>query len=294
MFEHLKDQQEASTQLLSTIKDAVQGQLNEVIRGVAETKSSTENVFAIANQLKDLERVLKSQKQRGLLGERTLEFILSNMLPANSYKIQYQFPGGPVVDAAIMAKEGIIPVDAKFPLENYMRILDAPDESKRLEYEKEFMNDLRLRIDETAKYVRPSDGTLDFAFMFIPAEAIYYDLLVNEVGAVKSNTQTQIEYAYNKKKVIIVSPTTFAAYLHTVLYGFKAFQMEQAAKEIAKNVDQLGRHLNAFDEYFRRLGNTLSTTVNHFNAASKELGKVDKDVLKITGEKAGLEVQTIE
>jgi len=151
-----------------------------------------------------------------------------------------------------------------------------------------------MRIDETSKYVRPKDGTLPFAFMYIPAEAIYYDLLINEVGSVKVNTRNLIDYAYNEKKVIIVSPTTFAAYLQSVLYGFKAFKIEETAKDIAKNVEALGRHLNAYQDYYKKLGASLSTTVNHFNVGSKELGKIDKDVLRITGESAELESPLLE
>jgi len=120
--------------------------------------------------------------------------------------------------------------------------------------------------------------------MFIPAEAIYYDLLVNEVGSVKVNTRSLLDYAYRDKNVIIVSPTTFAAYLQSVLYGFRAFKVEESAKEIQQNVEKLSRHLNAYNQYFEKVGSSLGTTVNHYNQASKELGKVDKDVVKISGE----------
>jgi DNA recombination protein RmuC len=153
---------------------------------------------------------------------------------------------------------------------------------------------LKKRIDETAKYIRPKDGTLPFAFMYIPAEAIYYDLLVNEVGSVKVNTRSLIDYAYKDKNVIIVSPTTFAAYLQSVLYGFRAFKIEESAKQIGKQVEQLGRHLQAYDEYFKKVGNSLSTTVNHYTAAQKELGKIDKDVAKITGESLEIEMIALE
>ncbi|MDO8548392.1 MAG: DNA recombination protein RmuC, partial [bacterium] len=255
--------------------------LLEVVRGVAENKESNKQVFTIAEQLQNLEKVLKHQKQRGNLGEASLELILGNILPPTAYKMQYEFPGGETVDAVIMTKEGMIPVDAKFSLENYTRIINAVDEVQKEALEKQFKNDLKLRIDETAKYVRPKDGTLPFAFMYIPAEAIYYDLLINEVGSVKVNTRNLIDYAYNEKKVIIVSPTTFAAYLQSVLYGFKAFKIEEAAKDIAKNVEALGRHINAYQDYYKKLGASLSTTVNHFNAGTKELGKIEKDVLRI-------------
>lgn len=260
---------------------AIDQKLIEVIRGVTQTQESTKQVFTIAEQLQNLEKILTHQKQRGNLGEASLELILGNILPPTAYKMQYEFPGGDTVDAVVLTKEGVIPVDAKFSLENYRRLINAIDEKQRAELEKEFKNDLKMRIDECAKYVRPKDGTLPFAFMYIPAEAIYYDLLINEVGSVKVNTRNLIDYAYNEKKVIIVSPTTFAAYLQSVLYGFKAFKIEEAAKDIAKNVEALGRHINAYQDYYKKLGASLSTTVNHFNAGTKELGKIEKDVLRI-------------
>jgi len=283
MNESVHRQFTQSQELISNIQRAMSEQLVEVVRGVTETKESTKQVFTIAEQLHNLEKVLTHQKQRGNLGEASLELILGNILPPTAFKMQYDFPGGETVDAAIMTKEGIIPVDAKFSLDNYNRLVNAIDDKQREELEKQFKNDLKARIDETAKYVRPKDGTLPFAFMYIPAEAIYYDLLVNEVGSVKVNTRNLIDYAYQEKKVIIVSPTTFAAYLQSVLYGFKAFKIEETAKDIAKNVEMLSRHLKAYEEYYGKLGNSLSTTVNHFNAGRKELGKIDKDVLKITG-----------
>lgn len=279
---------------MQQLTQAMDQKLLEVVRGVSATQESTKQVFTLAEQLQNLEKVLTHQKQRGNLGERSLELILGNILPPTAFKMQYEFPGGETVDAAIITKEGIIPVDAKFSLENYNRVINAIDESQRAELEKQFKNDLKMRIDECAKYVRPKDGTLPFAFMYIPAEAIYYDLLINEVGAVKVNTRNLIDYAYNEKKVIIVSPTTFAAYLQSVLYGFKAFKIEESVKEIGKNVELLMRHLNAYQDYYKRLGASLSTTVNHYNAANKELGKIDKDVLKITGSNVGFELEGVE
>jgi DNA recombination protein RmuC len=289
MFEGLRAQSSQSQRLMADITDQVSRQLMEVVRGVSETKESTKQVFTIAEQLQNLEKVLKHQKQRGNLGEASLELILGNILPPGSFRMQYEFPGGETVDAIIQTKEGIIPIDAKFSLDNYQRLISAVDDRQREELERQFKNDLKMRIDETAKYVRPKDGTLPFAFMYIPAEAIYYDLLVNEVGSVKVNTRNLIDYAYNEKKVIIVSPTTFAAYLQSVLYGFKAFKIEETARDIAKNVENLSRHLKAYEEFYRKVGTALSTTVNHYNAGSKELGKIDKDVLRITGSSVGFE-----
>lgn len=292
MFESMRTQFSQSQRLMNDITDQVTRQLVEVTRGVTETKETTKQVFTIAEQLNNLEKVLKNQKQRGNLGEASLELVMSNILPPTAYKMQHEFPGGDTVDAAIFTKEGIIPVDAKFPLENYTRLHDERDDARRVEYEEAFKKDLKKRIDETSKYVRPKDGTLPFAFMYIPAEGIYYDLLNDGIGAV--NTRNLIDYAQNERKVIIVSPTTFAAYLQSVLYGFKAFKIEETAKDIAKNVENLSRHLKVYEEYYKKLGVSLSTTVNHWNAGSKELGKIDKDITKITLESPGFDVLSLD
>lgn len=292
MSDFMSTQSEQAHRLMNTITKQVSDQLIEVVKGVTETKESTKQVFTIAEQLNNLEKVLKNQKQRGNLGEASLELVMSNILPPTAYKMQYEFPGGETVDAAIFTKEGVIPVDAKFPLENYSRLRNETDDVRRVEFEEAFKKDLKKRIDECGKYVRPKDGTLPFAFMYIPAEGIYYDLLNDGIGAV--NTRNLIDYAQNERKVIIVSPTTFAAYLQSVLYGFKAFKIEEQAKDIAKNVEALNRHMKAYEDYYKKLGNALSTTVNHYNAGYKELGKVDKDVLKITGEAIGLDTQTLD
>lgn len=294
MTEAVRTQFSESQKLLREINDQMNKSLVDVAREQTKTNEATTRFMTIAEQLANLEKVLKHQKQRGNLGEASLELILSNILPPGAYKMQHRFANNDAVDAVIVTKEGLIPVDAKFSLDNYNRVTQAIDDKQREELEKEFKNDLKKRIDETAKYVRPEEGTLPFAFMFIPAEAIYYDLLVNEVGAVKVNTRNLIDYAYNEKKVIVVSPTTFAAYLQSVLYGFKAFKIEETAKDIIKRVNELGKHLKAYEDFVGKMGSSLSTTVNHYNAAYKELGKVDKDITRITGDSPGLEVTAIE
>jgi DNA recombination protein RmuC len=283
-----------SRELIQEINKEVNEQLRNVVKGVTEVSESSKQVFTIADQLQNLEKILTHQKQRGNLGEASLQLSLENMLPPTAFKLQYQFEGGDTVDAIVITKDGMIPVDAKFSLDNYRRLIDETDAGRREELEKEFTNDLKKRIDETAKYIRPKDGTLPFAFMYIPAEAIYYDLLVNEVGAVKVNTRSLIDYAYKDKNVIIVSPTTFAAYLQSVLYGFRAFKIEESAKQIGKHVESLSRHLKAYDDYFKKVGNSLGTTVNHYNTAQKELGKIDKDVAKITGDSMNVEQIALE
>ncbi len=208
--------------------------------------------------------------------------------------MQYPFKDGTIVDAVIFVQDKVIPIDSKFSLENYNRILDARDEDSREESEKLFKQDLKNRIDETSKYVKPEEGTMDFAFMFIPAEAIYYDLLVNKIGSVKTNTQGLIQYAFKDKHVIIVSPTSFLAYLQTVLQGLKALQIEESAKEIRKRVEALGKHLSSYETYMQKLGTHLGTSVSMYNSAYKELGKIDKDVLKITDSAVGIEPELLE
>ena len=260
--------------------------IKDVTSKLEKLEGTNKQVVDFTGQLKNLEQVLTNSKNRGSLGEAGLEMILNNILPPGSFEMQYHFKNGEAVDAVVHIKDKILPVDAKFSLENYRRILNEKDGDKKLELEKAFKEDLKKRIDETAKYIRPEEDTLEFAFMFIPAEGIYYDLLVNEIGAVKVNTRSLIDYAFNEKKVIIVSPTTFAAYLQTVLQGLKALQIEESAKEIKNNVEKLSKHILSFEEYMKKLGNNLGTTVNMYNSAYKEFNKIDKDVVKITeGEK---------
>lgn len=278
-----------SQRLISQINKEVTKHLIDVTREVTETKEASKQVFTITQSLQSLEKVLKNQKQRGNLGEAGLELILSNILPPSAYKLQYLFPNGEAVDAAIMTKDGIIPVDAKFSLDNYQRYVSEEDPIRKAQIEKEFVADIKKRIDETSKYIREKDGTLPFAFMFIPAEGIYYDLLVNQVGSNKSSERSLLDYAYQDKKVVIVSPTTFAAYLQSVLYGFKAFKIEEKALDIQKHVAALQKHLQTYEEYHTKLGNTLGTAINHYNSSTKEFKKIDKDVVRIGAEATAIE-----
>lgn len=293
MAEFMTSQSSEARNLLSTINKQMQEQLMEVVKGVTETKESTKQVFTIAEQLTNLEKVLKNQKQRGNLGEASLELILSNVLPPGQYLPQYKFKDGKAVDMVVKTREGLIPIDAKFPLENYIRLSDATDEGLMEQYRKEFKNDVKNRIDETSQYIRPDEGTMPFAFMYIPAEGIYYDLLNNDVGA-GVNSRDLIEYAYKQKNVIIVSPTTFLAYLQTVLFGNQRQKIQDAAKDIIKNVTELGKHLKAYEESHNKLGKSLSTTVSHFESSGKAFRQIDKDVLRITGEAADIQLEAID
>jgi DNA recombination protein RmuC len=274
------------------------GESAKIIRDVTEKLTrldeTNKQVVDFADQLQSLQDILKNPKQRGILGEYYLETLLKNVLPPGSFQMQYSFNDGTIVDAAVFIRDKVIPIDSKFSLENYNKLVEEKDTAERDRLERSFKADLKARIDETAKYVKPAEGTMDFAFMFIPHEAIYYDLLVGQVGAVKFSAQDLIEYAFKQKHVIIVSPTSFLAYLQTVLQGLKALQIEESTKEIRKNVELLGKHLLSYDGYMKKLGGHLGTTVAAYNTAYKELGKIDKDVLRITGDAAGVEPLLIE
>ena len=276
--------------------DAIRNQFSEsaklikdVTSGLTKLDETNRQVVSFADQLQSLQDILKNPKQRGILGEYYLETLLKNVLSPGDYQMQYTFKDGTIVDAAVFVKGKIIPIDSKFSLENYNRMAETSDKTEKEKLEKIFLGDLKNRIVETSKYIQPEQGTTDFAFMFIPHEAIYYDLLVNKVGAITEDTENLIQRAAGKYKVIIVSPTSFLAYLQTVLQGLRALKIEETAKDIIKKVGDLGKHLGAYEEYMNALGNALGTTVNHYNKAHKELGKIDKDVLRISGQGAGIE-----
>lgn len=268
--------------------DHMHKQLNQstkIIEDLTQKLTTIENtnkqVLGFAEQMRSLENILQNPKQRGVLGEYFLESLLANVLQPNQYKMQYKFSSGEIVDAVVFFKDKIIPIDAKFSLEKYNKLVQSTDKTVREKLEKEFKQDVKNRIDETSKYVRPSENTTEFAFMFIPAEGIYYNLLIYNVGTVEVNTNDLIEYAF-KKHVIIVSPTSFYAYLETVLQGLKALKIEESIKDVIKRIGELGKHLNSYELFMEKLGNNLGTTVNMYNQASKEFKKIDKDVLKIT------------
>jgi len=268
--------------------------IREITEELVRVGEGQKQVVGFADQLQDLQNILKNPKQRGILGEYYLETVLKNVLPPGSYQMQYPFPDGTIVDAVVFVKDKIIPIDSKFSLENYNKMVEELNPADKKRMETIFVNDLKNRITETAKYVQPAQGTTDFAFMFIPHEAIYYDLLINKVGSTEDTSENLIQRAAGKYKVIITSPTSFLAYLQTVLQGLKALQIEESAKEIIKKVEDLGKHLKSYDEYHGKLGNALGTVVNHYNASNKELKKIDKDVLRIAGSSPELALLEVE
>lgn len=265
--------------------------IKEITQEVTSVKEIGRQTQGFAEQLQNLQDILKNPKQRGILGEYYLETVLRNVLPPGMYQMQYPFRNGEVVDAVVFVGTKVVPIDSKFSLENYNRLIHA-SEAEKPAFEKAFVNDLKLRITETAKYIRPEEGTMDFAFMFIPSEGIYYDLLTNQVGA--GEDENLIQRAASKYKVIIVSPTSFLAYLQTVMQGLKAMQIEEKAADIQKRVGELGKHVAAYEAFYKKLGASLGTTVSHYNSGYKELAKIDKDVYRIAESKIGIEPELLD
>lgn len=275
----------------TAMQTSVQKQLTESAKLVADvtqrlTKLDETNrrVVDVATELKTLQNVLQNPKQRGVIGEYYLEQILKNTLPPGAFALQHKLAEGLVVDAVIRYEDKLLPLDSKFSLENYNRMLEADDERKAV-YEKLFKSDIKGRIDETAKYIKPGKGTLDQALMFIPSETIYYDILTEKVGI---NGRNLLQYAA-EKKVTIVGPTTLSAMLQTVAHGLRSIEIHKDTEKIRKNVEQLQKHLIAHNAYMQKLGTSLGTTVGHFNTTYKELGKIDRDVVKIAETEASVE-----
>ncbi len=284
MRESIQKQFSASSKLIA-----------DVTERLTKLDDTNKRVVDVAGELRTLQNVLQNPKQRGVLGEYYLNQVLENVLPPDRFKLQYKFKDGEIVDAVVVLEKGkILPVDSKFSLENYNRLVESTNKAEQETLAKAFKADLKGRIDETSKYIRPSESTMDYAFMFIPSEAIYYDLLVNKVGVTNTSARDLIEYAFREKNVIIVSPTTFMAYLQTVLQGLRSLQIEEQAKEIQQRVGELGRHIAAYETFMQKLGGSLGTTVNHYNAAHKELKKIDKDVVKIADASPSVEPLLLE
>lgn len=279
--QELQAGQRTNIQTLQNQHQQAQNTIKEITGEIANIRKTNQQILDFSGQLQSLENILRNPKQRGILGEYFLETLLGNVFQPQQYKMQYKFPDGDIVDAVIFYREKIIPIDAKFSLEKYNKIMTEQNSALREQLEKEFRNDVKKRIEETAKYIRPQDSTTEFAFMFIPAEGVYYNLLIYNVGSVAVSMQDLIEYAF-RKHVIIVSPTSFFAYLETVLQGLKAAAVEENIQNVLMRIGELHKHLQNYEEFMRKLGNNLATTVGSYNTANKELQKIDKDIYRLT------------
>ena len=264
--------------------------IKDVTNELAKIKGTNEQVLSFANQMKSLEKILGNQKQRGIFGEIQLENLLSNVLPPEIFQMQYSFNNGDMVDAIIKVNDNIIPIDAKFSLDNYNRMIESSDENEIKLLEKKFKEDIKSRIDETAKYIKPQEKTLDYAFMFIPADGLYQDLLNSRVGSLKINSNELVSYAY-LKKVMIVSPIILFPMLQITMKALNNLKFEKEIDTVIKNVRNLSNHLASYQLYHDKLGNTLKTVVNHYNKSSDEFGKIDKDISRISNGKIKLNLE---
>ena len=290
---------ESAKNLADQIKDSKQDQKNmsdtleKVTKELEKIKGTNEQVLTFANQMKTLEKILGNQKQRGILGEIQLENLLANVLPPELFQMQYSFSNNEAVDAIIKVGEFVIPIDAKFSLDNYNKMIESDEtDAERLnDLERKFKNDIKNRIDETSKYIRPNEGTVDYAYMFIPADGLYQDLLNNKVGSLKINQRDLVSYAY-QKKVMIVSPMSLFPMLQVTSKALNNMKVEESIQEIQINIEKLGNHLKAYLTYHEKLGNSLSTVVNHYNVSNKEFKKIDKDITKLTSNRASIGIET--
>jgi DNA recombination protein RmuC len=286
---HLTERLDKNQESMSKQLDASAKLIKDVTERLTKLDDTNKRVVDVADELKTLQNVLQNPKQRGVLGEFYLEQILQNQLPPGSFELQYRLGEGLVVDAVIKLDGKVLPIDSKFSLENYNRLLETKG-SQRDVLEKQFKDDLKKRIDETSKYIQPKKGTLEQALMFIPSEAIYYDLLANKVGAGGVNGRDLMQYAAVDKKVTIVGPSTLSAMLQVIVQGLRSLEIQKDTEVIRKNVEQLQKHLIGYDGYFKKIGTSLGATVGHYNNASKELGRIDKDIIKIAGGESVVEV----
>src|SRR4051812_24442377 len=242
-------------------------QTNAIHKQLGDVGRATTLLAEHAKELGQLQQVLRPPKARGGFGELLLGNLLRDRLPPQAYQLQYGFKGGERVDAVIKV-DRLAPIDAKFPLDNFERLVDAGDEAERELHEKAFARDVKGHIDAIAgKYIRPDEGTYDFAFMYLPSEAIYYELVCGKTGAL-------LTYAH-ERRVLPVSPTTLTAYLQVVLLGLKGLQIEQHAQEVMAYCAQLQKDFGRFKEDFDLVGTHLGRANSSFGKAEKRLDKFE-------------------
>jgi DNA recombination protein RmuC len=242
-------------------------QTNAIHKQLGDVGRATSTLAEHAKELGQLQQVLRPPKARGGFGELLLGNLLRDRLPPEAYALQYGFKGGERVDAVIRV-DRLAPIDAKFPLDNFERLVDAQDDGDRELYEKAFARDVKGHVDTIAeKYIRPDEGTYDFAFMYLPSEAIYYELVCGKTGAL-------LAYAH-EKRVLPVSPTTLTAYLQVVLLGLKGLQIEQHAHEVMAYCAQLQKDFGRFREDFDLVGKHLGNAQNKFADAEKRLDRFE-------------------
>src|SRR5262245_5295485 len=272
---------EAMTSTLDRRLESTSQTAGEIQRRLGELGRANEEILARANDLKRLEVALRPPKARGGFGELLLENLLRDRLPATAFALQHGFAGGQRVDAVIKV-DRLVPIDSKFPLDNFERTIAAENDIERQQYEKLFARDVKTHVDAIAgKYIRPDEGTYDFAFMYLPSEAIYYELACGKTGAL-------LAYAH-EKRVLPVSPTTLTAYLQVIVLGLKGLQIEQHAQEVMAYCAQLQGDFGKFKEDFELVGTHVGRAQNKFVDAQKRLGRFESK-LEQAGEAPAVEL----
>lgn len=286
--ESLKQTTEQFNQQLSAQTSTIGSRLDNAARVIQELQRSQGQLMQAGEEIKQLgmsmtklEELLKAPKLRGGLGELLLEDILRQVLPQSAYETQYRFRNGSAVDAIIRTANGIIPIDSKFPLENFRKMIEAQSDQEKKTAYKQFVSDVKKHIDAIAqKYILPDEGTFDFALMYIPAENIYYETVIkNEVFG-----DTNDLYAYSaQRRVFAVSPNTFYAQLQVIALGFRGMEVEKSAKEIIQNLSRLQVDLEKFADDFETVGKHLNNAKNKFDDAARRLDQFDAKLKQTSG-----------
>ncbi len=254
--------------------------VQEVSKGLGSLGEATKKVFEVGKDIASLQEILRSPKLRGGLGELFLGDLLAQIFPPAHYTLQHRFKSGEAVDAVIKLGHNLVPIDAKFPLENFKRVVETATEEERKAAKKKFIADVKKHVDAIAgKYILPDEGTFDFALMYIPAENVYYELIIKDEAV--DTEKSLLSYAF-AKRVIPVSPNSFYAYLQTILLGLKGMHIEERAQEILTNLARLSGDFKKFQEEFELVGKHLTNTKMRYDEADKRLAKFGDKLNSLT------------
>ncbi len=275
------EQLQKSTGDLNTRLDNAAKVVSEVSKGLGGLSEATKKVFEVGKDIASLQEILRSPKLRGGLGELFLGDLLAQIFPPAHYTLQHRFKSGEVVDAAIKLGQNLVPIDAKFPLENFRRVVEAATEDERKALKRKFISDVKKHVDAIAvKYILPDEGTFDFALMYIPAENVYYELIIKDEAL--DAEKGLLNYSF-QKRVIPVSPNSFYAYLQTILLGLKGMHVEEQAQEILRNLARLSGDFERFRSDFELVGKHLTNTRTKFDDADKRLAKFGDRLQALSG-----------
>ncbi len=263
-----------NTGQINTRLDNAARMVSDVSRALGELSQASQQIYEIGKNIASLQEILRAPKPRGGLGELFLGNLLQEMVP-NNYELQYRFRSGVKVDAVVRLGNRLVPIDAKFPLENFQRLLTAPDDTSRRSLRKQFLNDIKKHIDTIAdKYILPDEGTFDFALMYIPAENVYYETIVANPTEEK---ETILDYAFSRR-VIPVSPGTIYAYLQTLILGLRGLEIDRKALAILDHLNRLQAEISRFREKFETIGSHLTNAHNRYEEAARELVRLTEKV----------------